>query len=150
MTNTLRPSDMIAAMAFINAAEHATGTVTSGWVDMADFTAAFVVLAVGVMGADGTVDAKIEQAQDAAGTGVKDLSGTDITQIVKATGDNTQALIQFFADHLDLVNGFTHARVSVTVGTAATNLSATVLGCTPRYGPASTETAATVLQIVAA
>jgi hypothetical protein len=40
---------------------------------------------LGVLGASATVDAKLQQATDNSGTGVKDVTGKAITQLVKAT-----------------------------------------------------------------
>ena len=72
------------------------------------------------------LDAKFQQAQDNIGTGAKDVTGKAIVQIVKATGDNKQALINVKPEDLDTVNGFGFVRLSVTVGTAAGQTAAQV------------------------
>ncbi|HMW65220.1 MAG TPA: hypothetical protein PKE11_15385, partial [Accumulibacter sp.] len=89
-----------------------------------------------------TVDAKIQQATDVSGTGAKDLSpGKSITQIVKATGDNKQALLDFRAQDLDAANGFNYVRVSLTVGAAASIVGALLYGGSPRFMPPRDPTA---------
>jgi negative regulator of sigma E activity len=102
----------------------------------------------GVLGTSATVDAKVQQALDSSGTGAKDISGKAITQIVKATGDNKQALINVKPEELDTVNGFGFVRVTVSVGVAASVTSAQLLGVNPRYAPADAGNQAAVVQVL--
>jgi hypothetical protein len=126
----------------------AASTVVTTWVPIKNFHAHRRVLQTGVLGASATVDAKLRQAQDSSGTGAKDITGKSITQIVKATGDNKQAIVECRSDDLDQTNGFTHVALSVTVGTAASLLGAQLLGINPRYMPASSFNQAGVVQTV--
>ena len=71
-----------------------------------------------------------------------------ISQIVKATGDNKQALINVKPEDLDTVSGFGFVRLSVTVGVAASQTAAQVLGINARELPASTVNQAAVVQVV--
>ena len=73
---------------------------------------------------------------------------TYLTQIVKATGDNKQALINVKPEELDTVNGFGFVRLSLTVGVAASLASAQVLGVNPRFAPADASNQAAVVQIL--
>ena len=93
-------------------------------------------------------DAKLQQALDSAGTSAKDITGKALTQIVKATGDNKQALINVKPEELDTVNGFGFVRLSITVGTAASLAGAQILGVNPRYASADALNQAAVAQIV--
>ncbi len=147
-TSNQKPSEAVALLAQYNPASVAASTVTTGWLSAANFEAFMAIIAAGALGASATLDAKIQQAQDSSGTGVKDVSGTAITQLVKATDDNKQVIINLRAPQLDVNNAFTHFRLSMTVGTAASLLSATVLGFFPRYSPASGSNATSVAQIV--
>ena len=99
------------------------------------------------MGASATLDAKVQQAQDAIGTGAKDVTGRAILQIVKASGDNKQALINFKPEDLDNTNNFSHVRLSLTVGTAASVISATLLGMNLRFATAEFFNQAAVVQV---
>jgi hypothetical protein len=65
---------------------------------------------------------------------------------VKASHDNKQAMINLRAEEMDCAGGFTHAQLSVTVGTAASLLSAVLLGFDAHYAPAH---AASMVQAVA-
>lgn len=100
-------------------AEGALRTAATGWISVANHHGLLAIVQTGVLGTGATVDAKLQQAQDASGTGSKDITGKAITQIVKATGDNKQALINVKPEDLDTVSGFGFVRLSVTVGVAA-------------------------------
>ena len=82
------------------------------------------------------------------GAGAKDITSKAITQIVKASGDNKQALINLHPSELDVAGGFAFVRLSVTVGTAASLISAELYGV-PGYEPATAYNQAAVVQVVA-
>lgn len=149
IAHALRASDVAAVAGVIDPDAYAAGTVTSGWIAMKSFERLLAVVMAGDLGASATVDAKLEQAQDSAGTGVKDVTGKAIAQLTKAgTDDNKQALINMAAEELDVANGFTHVRLSMTVGTATSDAGAVVLGFDARYAPASDADLASVDEIV--
>jgi len=133
MTPNAKLSDQMAIMATLNPASVAASTVTTGWVSVGKHASLIALLQTGVLGAAATVDAKIQQATDAAGTGAKDVTGKAIVQIVKASGDDKQATISFKPEDLDVANNFSFVRLSVTVGAAASILSAALLGAFARY-----------------
>lgn len=147
---TLIPSDSMAVVGAIDPDANTAATYTTGWIDMATFQTLMAIVMVGTLGASATLDAKLEQATDGSGSGVKDITGAAITQLTKAgSDDDKQAIIQCWAEDLDLANGFTHVRLSMTVGTATSDCGAVVLGLNPRYGPASDYDADSVDEIVA-
>ncbi len=59
---------LVAAIAPSN---QAAGAQSTGWISVADYFNFMALVNVGALGASGTVDAKIEQAQDSSGTGAK-------------------------------------------------------------------------------
>ena len=134
----VRPSDRAPVIGRIAPISQGAGTVTTGWFSMADFATALATLQVGVLGASATVDAKLQQATDSSGTGAKDITAKAITQLTKAgSDDNKEVQINLRSEELDVANGFDYARLSVTVGTAASLVSAVVLGFDARYAPAA-------------
>ena len=141
-------SEGLAVLATYDPASVAASTVTTGWVDQSVFFYVLALIQTGVLGAGATVDAKLQQATDNAGTGAKDVTGKAITQIVKATGDNKQAMISMKEADLDTEGGFRFIRLSITVGVAASQLSAALIGGVPRFQPASAYNQAGVAQIV--
>jgi hypothetical protein len=141
-------SELLSVLATIDPASQAAGAASTGWVPVANYFGFLALVQTGVLGTSGTVDAKLQQALDSSGTGAKDISGKAITQIVKATGDNKQALINVKPEELDTVNGFGFVRLSVTVGVAASQTSAQVLGLNPRFAPADASNQAAVVQVI--
>lgn len=132
----------------IDPSAQAIGTLTTGWIDASKFQRYAAAIQTGVLGAAATLDAKLQQATDGAGTGVKDVTGKAITQIVKATGDNKQAIINLNPNQdLDFDNGFDFFRLSMTVAAAASQTSAAVLGLHARQGVASDNDHADVVEI---
>lgn len=130
-----KPSDGLAVLDAINPVSQAAGAVSTAYLSMAQFQTALATIITGVLGASATVDAKLQQAQDSSGTAVKDITGKAITQIVKASGDNKIALINVRDTDLDVTNGFTYIRLTVTVAVATSLVAATLEGFVPRYEP---------------
>lgn len=141
-------SELLAILATLDPASQAVGTATTEWVSMTEFHDLLAIVQTGSLGTNATVEAKLQQAKDATGTGAKDVVGKALTQIVKTTGENKQALINFSPDNFDLANDYAFVRLSVTVGVAASQISAQILGVNPLYSPADTANQAEVIQVL--
>lgn len=134
----VRPSDRAVLAAVLDPVSQAAATVVSGWVSLSTYARVMAVLSVGVLGAGATVDAKLRQATDAAGTGAKDITGKAITQLTKAgNDDNKQVIVNVKDTDLDVANGFTHVALSITVATAACLIAAQLFGVDAKYAPAA-------------
>lgn len=149
MIPNLRITDFEALMTSIDPLSQGAGTVTSAWVSVQNYHEMAALIATGVLGAAATLDAKIQQATDNAGTGAKDLTGKAIVQIVKATGDNKQAWINFRSQDLDTNNNFAFVRISATVGAAASQIAAYLFGVS-RFQPPVDSTASPAINLGAA
>jgi hypothetical protein len=114
----LVPSEEVAVVATIDPDANAAGALTSDWADATQFQQFMCIVQTGVMGAAATLDVKLQQATDSSGTGNKDITNAAVTQLVKATNDDDQAIINLNADALDVAGGFTHVAIVHTVGTA--------------------------------
>ena len=145
--NTL-PSEAAAVVAVIDPDANAAGALTSAYVSMSDFESIQAIILSGTMGTSGTLDAKLVQATDSSGTGVKDITGKAITQMVKATNDDDQAVINCRAEELDAANGFDHVALVLTTAVATGDSAAVVMGHNPRFAPASDNDLASVVEIV--
>jgi hypothetical protein len=143
-----RFSERAAILAVVNPASQGAGTANSGWIPVSLFDRIVAELMVGAFGASATVDAKFQQATSSGGAGAKDITGKAITQMVAAGGNNRQAIVEVSETDLDVNNGFAFVQFSVTVGTAATLIAATVKGVNARYQPASAYNATSVAQVV--
>ena len=141
-------SELLAILATLDPTSQAVGTSSTGWIPVRAHHALLAVVHTGVLGTGATVDAKVQQALDATGTSAKDITGKAIAQIVKASGDNKQALINVAPQDLDAVGGFGFIRLSVTVAGAASLTSAQVLGANARELPAEGANQTSVVQVV--
>ena len=148
MYPNMKGSEELSILATIDPLSQGAGTVSTGWVNVANFHALLAVIQTGVLGVAATLDGKVQQAQDNVGTGVKDVATKAIVQIVKATGDNKQALINLKPEDVDNINGFGFIRLSLTVGVAASLVSGQLLGVNPRYATADAFNQAGVVQII--
>lgn len=141
------PSERIAVAAVVAPGARAAGAGNSGWIDTALYSRLMAVISTGTLGASATVDAKWQQASDSSGTGSADISAGQIAQIVKASGDNKQAVMNLDVNRLtDRTKRF--VRLVLTVGTATSDAGAVVLGIDPRHAPATDGDPASVAQVV--
>lgn len=138
------PSNRATLVGVIAPDAHAVGDVSTGWVKAADFFYFLAAIYAGALGSSATIDAKIEQATDNTGTGAKDVTGKAITQI---DTDSRQALINVGGEDLDFNNGFDYIRVTITVGTATSDVFASLQGFDARYAPG--EHVSSVAEVVA-
>ena len=140
------PSERAAVLGVINPASAGPGTVTSGWIDLSLCTRLLAVISTGVLGTAATLDAKWQLADNDAGLNTVDSTQNALVQIVKASGDNKQAVMNFDAGKS---KPFTkqYARLSMAVGGAASLISAVILGFDMRHQPATDNDAASVVQI---
>lgn len=147
MNSNITPSNNAVLAGVIDPDAYATGDYSTGWIDMGNYEAVQAIVAVGTLGTSATVDAKLEQATDALGTGVKNIAGKAIAQLTQAgTDSDKQAIINLQSAELDTVNGFRYVRLTITVGTATSDAGAVVLGHYARYQPAAAVT--TVAEVV--
>jgi hypothetical protein len=147
MISNYKMSEGFAVIGNIAPISQGVGSVTSAWLPIKNYQQIMAIVNTGVLGTAATVDAKFQQAKDVSGTDAKDITGKTITQIVKATGDGKQAVINIRMQELDINGGFTHVQLSVTVAAAASLVSADVLALS-RNLPASTVNQAAVVQVV--
>ena len=148
MYHNLNLSSRIGVIGGISPRSAAIGTVTTPWLDMQSLFTVMVLLSIGAFGANATVDAQLEQATDATGAGAKPIPGSQITQLVAAGGDDRQAQIDLRQEDFDKNAGFRFFRLTLTVGGAATQLAATVIGTDFRANSGTRNAAVSVAQTV--
>ena len=150
MTTNRTPSEVAAVVGNIDPDAYANGTYTTDYIPLALFRRFLAIVQAGDLGASATLDAKIIAYTSGAGAGATDVAGAAITQLTQAGSDsNKQAIINLNTDTL-AGGGFTHIRLSMTVGTATSDAGAAVLGFDAKYDPASLNNAATVDSIATA
>lgn len=141
------PSERLAVAAVVAPGARVAGAGNSGWIDTALYSRLMAIISTGVLGTLATVDAKWQQATDSSGTGSADVTQGQLTQIVKASGDNKQAVMNLDVNRLtDRTKRF--VRLVLTVGTATSDAGAVVLGVDPKHAPATDFDPASVVQVV--
>lgn len=150
MGNLALPHEEFGIVATIDPDAYAASTVVSDYVDMQDWPGGIMaVVMAGDLGSSATLDAKLRQATDSSGTGVKDITGKAITQLTQAGSDSDkQAIITLLADQLDVAGGFRYVALSMTIGTATSDCGAIILGMNPSYGPATDLDLASVDEVI--
>ena len=161
MKANILPSELAALVGTIDPDNYATGAQNSDWVDMQDWEAVKTTLLIGDWGdTTSTIDMKLEQATSSGGAGAKDITGKAITQIASGSpvASDKQAIINVRASELDVNNDFQFVRAVATGADTAspadspgginTDYGAVLLGFGPRYGPASDNDLASVVEII--
>ncbi len=139
-------SEALALLAAIAPSAQAVGTVFSPWVELAEVDRILAIIQVGTFGALATVDASIAQAQDNKGTNAKAIGAGKAVALTAAMGNDVQATINVAAIELDAANGYGFVQLGLSVGVAATETAALILGGSSRYEPASSFNAASVVE----
>jgi len=146
---SMLPSEASAVVGTIDPDAIAASTVVSDYANAEYFHQFMAIIMAGTLGASATLDAKLVQATDSSGTGSKDITGKAITQLTQAgTDSDKQAIINCLSTELDVANGFNHIAISMTISTATSDAGALLLGCEPRFAPASDNDLSTVDEIV--
>ncbi len=116
-------------------ASRTSAEATTGWLHMEEYHKAAVLLLCGALAANATVDLKVWQATDDAGTSAKLITGKSITAL-DASDDNAICLIELDSSELDVSNNFDYINVQLLCGGAAACLTAVVcIRYQPRFKP---------------
>ncbi len=147
------PSEYVGIVGAIDPDANAAGSPATGWIDAKDFHNFLAIIQTGILGSAATLIAKLEQATDSSGTGVKDITGKTLVSIAEASAsppdtNDKQHVINLKQEELDVEGGFTHFRMLSTVAVATSDYSGIVLGLNPRQGPATRNDAGTVVQVI--
>jgi len=145
---TINITEKCALVATIDPASLSAATHSTDVIDMKNFGRVVFVITTGVLGTSATVDFEVNGDTASGGSFTTAVTGKAITQIVKASGDNKQVLVEVTADEAQ-AQGFSYLRGDVTVGTAASIVGVTALAFEPNYFPASDNDLASVAEIVA-
>lgn len=113
-------------------------TVNTAVFNAAGFYRVLAIVNVGALGSSATVDAGFKSGTT-SGTVTTTVTGTTITQIT--SGSTNLVLVELKAETLAGLTEGPYLKFYITVGTAASLISAVVLGCYC-YAPSSSATAA--------
>lgn len=136
---TTRFSEQWAPVVRLDPISHGPSAAYLGWVQMALYRRIAIIVDVGVLGTLATVNAHVDQATDAAGTGAKLISGKTMTALTAAgTDDNKIVCFEVRAEELDLVNGYGYISLHFTTAVAASMAQVIYLADVARFRPVTT------------
>jgi hypothetical protein len=139
-------SELAAIVGVIDPDAYANAAYESGYVDMSKFESLMAIVMAGDLGSSATLDFKLQSA--VAASGGADITGKAITQLTQAgTDSNKQAIINLRRE--EMTEGHRYVKAVMTVGTAASDASAILIGINPRNAPASDNDIAAVDEIIA-
>lgn len=143
----LKFHDKVAIVGTVDPASFAAGSYNSTVIDLQKYHKVVFLIQTGVLGASATVDFGIYADTASGGSFATLATGKALTQVVKATGDNTQYMVEVNGNDLR-IQGFRYVRGKLTVGTAASIVGVIILATEFNYGTADKNAAATVKQII--
>lgn len=142
------PSERGAIVGVIDPDAYTNAAYLTQFVPVSKFRRLMAVIMVGTLGSSATVDAKLQRATDASGTSAEDITGTNITQLTQAGTDSDKQVIINYDTAGEEGNAKTYIGLSVTIGVAASDMGALLLGFDPMQAPASDNDLASVDQIL--
>ena len=141
-----RPSEKVAVVGTVDPDANATGDFATDWIAMGNYQQVMFVVMTGIIVGTGTVDFKVQEADDSTGGNAATLASgaLTITQLTTASNDK-QVVVN--VDSEQLSNTFTHIRGVMTITTAGADSAVLALGLLPRDGPANKNDLASVSEI---
>lgn len=114
----------------------------SAWVSMESYHRGWLLINVGNVGTDYTLDIYLQEATTVGGLGGKTITGKAITQL-DGTDDDSLICIELQTEEMDVANSFDFVSVVVDIRFNAVNgtgvyLGWTFFGCQPRYAAVPT------------
>ena len=139
MNLNAKPSEIAAIVGVIDPDAYSNAAYETGWIPIKDFHRFMAIIMAGTLGSSATIDAKFQHASSSGGAGAEDITGKAITQLTQAGTDSDKQIIlnlmpeECVGAALSFKSGTaTHIKLIVTVGVAASDMGALVLGFHPR------------------
>ena len=143
----LKFHDKITVVGTVDPVSQSAGSVNTDVIDLQKYHKVAFIVTTGVLGDSATVDFGIYGDTASGGSFTTLVTGKSITQIVKESGDNVQAIVEVNGNDLK-IQGFRYVRGKLTVGTAASLVAVTVLATEFNYGTADDNAIDSLVQIV--
>ena len=128
-----KPYEFAQVLSTIDPDNQSASTVTGDWIKADKFEGYLALFNIGVMASTGTCIFSVQQATDASGTGAKEVkTATTLTQA--DTDSDKQVVISFDSSDMDTTGGFLWFAPRALTATAASYVSAVIVGINPVYG----------------
>lgn len=142
------PSETLSVRAWLTPVSRSANTYGTAWVKKSDFYAWRALLLAGTIASNGTVDFKLQEADNASGDNPQDVTGSAATQLTQAGTDSDKlAMINFQPDQHGSKSK-PYFRATVITATAATVCAVLLEGVQPASAPARALNIAAVDEIV--
>lgn len=142
------PSERVAVVGVIDPDAYTANTYVTAFAPVAKFRRFQAIIMAGTLGTNATVNAKLRRATDASGTSAEDITGAAITELTEAGTDSDKQVIINYDTQGEEGNAKDFIGLSVTIGTATSDLGAILLGFDPFHQPASDDDLSSVDEIV--
>lgn len=142
------PSERCAIVGVIDPDAYTNAAYQTAFAPVSKFRRFQAIIMAGTLGSSATIDAKLQRATDASGTSAEDITGASITQLTQAGTDSDKQSIINYDTAGEEGNAKNFIGLVVTVGVAASDMGALLLGFDPMQGPASDNDLTSVDQIV--
>ncbi len=139
------PSERIAVVGTVDPQTVANIEQLTDAVDMSKFHSALFILLLGNMAAE-TIDFSVQESDAAGGTYTNLKAATQLAAHA-SNNDNKQIVIAVRSDELGAGKRYLKGRI-ITGNTTGGPIAVVALGVDPRFGPASDDDLADVVQIV--
>ena len=127
-------TEKTALCATVDPMAQAAGAQNTDMIDMSKFRRVLFIVATGTLGASATVDFGVYGDTASGGSFATLITGKSITQIVKASGDNVQVLVE--VQGIDVAaQGLRYIRGKCTVGTATSQVAVIAIGENMHFQP---------------
>ena len=143
----LKFHDKMTLIGTIDPASISAGSVNTDVVDMKKYHKVIFVIATGALGTSATIDFAVHGDTSSGGSFTTAVTGKSITQLVKASHDNSQVFVEVNGNDAKLQN-FTYLRGKLTVGTAASIATVLVFATEFNYGTADDNKIASLVEII--
>ena len=149
MNTAIRLSEMLGVVATIDPDANTAAAYIGDEIDMSKWTRVLFIIQTGVLGTSATVDFIVNGgASSNAGSHATAVTGKLITQLVKASNDDDQVLLEVTAEEC-AAQGLNFIEGTMTVGTATSDCSMVAIGLRGDYSDVTDHDLASVVEIVA-
>lgn len=150
MSNVARGNiaESVAVIGTVDPDAYGTGATTSDIIDMSYWEEIMVVVMVGTLGTNATVDAVVAGSASSNMASSATITGKSITQLTDAgTDSDKQAIIRVTAEEV-AAQGYRYVQLTMTVGTATSDAGAIILGSSCVYEPVAAYDLASVDEVI--
>jgi hypothetical protein len=149
MTTNIRLSEMLGIVATIDPDANTAAALITDEIDMSKWSRVMFIVQTGILGTSGTLDLAIKGgASTNAGSHATAVTGKSITQLVKATNDDDQVILEVSAEEC-AAQGLNFIEGTFTIGTATSDCSLVAIGLRSDYSNVTSHDLASVVEIVA-